>query len=323
MSTARSPLVLAEQSARDAVDRHWAVKALPVATRRRARVAADRAWDALRAPGGAEPMARRATKGELLEIGTVAEAYERAAHEARQAILAQHGNEPGVAGAGDAREGSELREARVMLRVAAAECFRLMRVLPLDPPGTPAWQAVRVAALGVLGDVGAELHAWGELVARVAPAPPLPELVLLHAEERRWDEALRHVLPPIWMALLLAAPGDAIEAPFEALGRLRELRGDAEARLVTSLSANDAAHAQLALAGLYGVAEGAATLVAHLRRTMLADAVVARLSTAFTTARAGIGTTTPLGRTLPWLQLAAVQIARRQSVQIALPGLLG
>lgn len=315
--------MLAEQSARDAVDRHWAVKAIPVAARRRARVAADRAWDALRAPGGAEPMARRASKGEVLEIGTVAEAYERAAHEARQAVLAQHGIEPGSAGAGDAREGSELREARVMLRVAAAECFRLVRVLPLDPPATPAWQAVRVAALGVLGDVGHELHAWGEVVARVAPLPPLPELVLLLAEERRWDEALRHALPPIWLALLLAGSAEATEPAFEALGRLRELRGDAEARLVTTLSASDAAHAQLALAGLYGVAEGAATLVAHLRRTMLADTVVARLSSAFTTARAGVGITTPLGRALPWLQLAAIQVARRQSVQMALPGLLG
>ena len=81
MSQARSPRPLVEQVALDAVERHWAVKAVPIVTRRHARVAADRAWETVRdthrVEGGAT-LARRLTKGEAGEIATVADAYERA-----------------------------------------------------------------------------------------------------------------------------------------------------------------------------------------------------------------------------------------------------
>lgn len=326
LSSARSPLLVADQAARDAVERHWAVKAIPLATRRKARVAAERAWEALGAEAGdgeEHSLARRVTKGELLEIGTLAEAYERAAHDARQAVLAELAMGAGddtaplrVAAAGGAGE------SRAMLRVAAAESFRLTRVLPLDAAGIPAWQAVRVAAFGTLGDVGAELAAFARFVARVLPMPPLPEHVMLLADEQRWDDVLRLVLPPVWLALLQQPVGDATEPPFEALGRLREMRDDGEARLLAELSATDAAHRQLALSGLYGLADAAATLVTHMRRTMPLERVTARLDEAFATARGTVAVATPLGRTLPWLQVAASLIARRQSAQIALPGLL-
>src|SRR3954469_24475680 len=128
LSSARSPLLVADQAARDAVERHWAVKAIPLATRRKARVAAERAWEALGAEvgdGEEHALARRVTKGELLEIGTLAEAYERAAHDARQAVLAEL-----AMGAGDdtaqlrVAAGGGAGESRAMLRVAAAESFR-------------------------------------------------------------------------------------------------------------------------------------------------------------------------------------------------------
>jgi hypothetical protein len=320
VSQARSPRPLVEQVALDAVERHWAVKAVPIVTRRHARVAADRAWetvrdthrvdahrvDAHRVEGGAT-LARRLTKGEAGEIATVADAYERAANEARQAVI--------VEGMADATE------ARAMLRAAAAECFRLTRALPLETSGGHAWDAVRVAAFGVLGDAGAELRAWADHASAALHDPALPESTAAVVEQLPWDEALRYLLPKVWLALLREPGAHETEAPFEALGLLREARADAEARQVLELAAADAAHLQLALAGLYGVADAAAALVSHIRRTMRDD-VTEWLDRAFVTARAAVPASTPLGRALPWVQLAAALIARRQSTQIALPGLL-
>ena len=313
MSQAGSPRPLAEQAARDAVERHWAVAALPVVARRQARVAADRAWEGMREPlsganARATPLARRLTKSEAARVATAAEAYERAAADARHAALL-----------GDATEGSS---GPAILRIAAGESFRLARALPSAATGTSTWDLVRVAALAVVGDVDAERRAWIDHAERLlrdvaTPADTVPVLAPL-----AWDAELQLQLPSIWLALLREPGAHDLDVPFEALGRLREQRADAEARQLSALAATDAAHLQLALAGLYGVADAAATLVVHMRRTMRQD-VTAQLDAAFTTARAAVLASTPLGRALPWMQLAATRIARRQSAQIALPGLLG
>lgn len=313
MSQAGSPRPLAEQAAHDAVERHWAVAALSVVTRRQARVAADRAWEGLHEPlhgdgARAAPLGRRLTTSEAANVATVADAYERAAGEARHlALLA------------DAAEGSA---AHAMLRLAAGESFRFARVLPYAAVGTAAWDLVRVAALAVLGDVGVERRAWIDHAERLLRDVATPADTLDALAPRTWDAELHLRLPSIWLALLREPGAHGLDAPFEALGRLRELRADAEARQLSELAATDAAHLQLALAGLYGVADAAATLVAHMRRTMRQD-VTTQLDAAFTTARATVPASTPLGRALPWMQLAATVIARRQSAQIALPGLLG
>ena len=306
MSQARSPRPLAEQAAHDAVERHWAVAAVPLATRRRARLAADRAWEAVVQPNAtnAAPLGRRLTKSEATEIVTVAGAYERAAHEALQAVLAE-----GIV------DGSA---ARAMLRVAALECFRLSRVLPTD--ADHAWDLVRITALAVLGDAGVDRGAWADHAERVLRETATGPLAVT-LTERRWHDVLQQELPRVWIALLRESALHDLDAPFETLGQLREQRAGAEARQMSELAAADAAHLQLALAGLYGVAEAAAILVTHVRRTMRSD-VTDRLDHAFTTARAAVPASTALGRTLPWLQLAATLIARRQSAQIALPGLL-
>ena len=252
-------------------------------------------------------LGRRLTKSETQEIVVATDAYERAANDARQAVLAE-GN-------------SELTEARMMLRVAAAESFRLARVLPLDAERSAAWTLVRIASLGVIGEVGIDYRAWADHADRL-----LADGLSLHTpasvlEQMPWDEVLRELLPRIWLALLRQPLADATEAPFEALGRLREMRADAEARQMSELAAADAAHLQLTLAGLYGVAEAAATLVSHIRRATHAR-VDDRLTDAFVAARGVVPAASALGRALPWLHFAALLIARRQSAQIALPGLL-
>jgi hypothetical protein len=203
------------------------------------------------------------------------------------------------------------------------------RALPFQVGVDHAWDLVRVMALAVLGDAGADRSAWvdhAEHALRNAAADPRAGSQPLHAQlsqhaPRTWSEVLQQVLPQVWLALLREPAMHDVDAPFEALGRLREQRAEAEARQLSELAAADAAHLQLALAGLYGVAEAAAVLVTHMRRTMRSD-VTERLDLAFTTARAAVPASTPLGRALPWLQLAAMLIARRQSAQIALPGLL-
>lgn len=291
-----------DRATRDAVERSWAVAALEQQLRLRARTAATLAWDRLAEPHRTRSTGRLLTRPEIADIELVAQAYERAGLERIETLRRE--------GAGASHR------MRQELRVAAAELFEHLRVLPLPQPMNPDgfMHAMRIAAIAVVADRQSELAVWTRATG----------LELAHGEwttDEGWDAQLRAAVALTWLDLLSGPTPDAVERAFDRLGTLRELRPLRENELLAVLPLAGAQHMRLHLIALYGLAEAAAALVLHLRRGPH-PRVFAQLAKHLDGVLATTTGDTAFDRLVPWLHAGAETIAARQSAQIPLPGLL-
>jgi len=288
------------RESREAVERHWAVAALPGEERARALTAAERAWEALDLEhADATPLARRLAAAERELVLRAADAYERAALERLDTLLGA---------TVPARD-----ELRAELRLAAAQTFRLRRVLPLpDDEAAAAWHALRLAAMAIVAEQPAAFSRWRSTSGARLPLETPPSLP--------WDATMRRAVTRVFLDLLeRSGSGEAIEEAFEVLGALRELRDARENEYLSELPTADAEYGRHALVVLYTLANAAATLVVHARRGPF-DETLPRLAHDFTRLRqSAVG---ELDRLVPWLHVASELVAARQGMQIPLPGLL-
>jgi hypothetical protein len=285
---------------RDAIERHWAVAALPADERTRALAAAERAWEAIDLElADAAPLARRLSPTERELVERAADAYERAALDRVNALL------------GDDVAASD--DARGELRVAAAQAFKLRRVLPPPDDETgAAYHALRLAAMALVADQLVPFARW-----RASAESRLP---LDTPATLPWDATMRRAVTRVFLDLLEhSARSDVVEEAFEVLGSLRELRDVRENEYLSALPTADAEYGRHALVVLYTLANAAATLVVHARRGPFVE-TLPRLAHDFARLRqSAIG---PLDRLVPWLHVASEMVAARQGMQIPLPGLL-
>ncbi|HYD51216.1 MAG TPA: hypothetical protein VEA99_01265 [Gemmatimonadaceae bacterium] len=288
------------RESREAIERHWAVAALPAEERTRALAAAERAWEALDLElADAAPLARRLSTTERELVERTADAYERAALDRVEVLLAD--------------DATPTDETRTELRLAAAHAFKLRRVLPPpDDEASAAYHALRVAAIALVADQLAAFARWRASAASRLPLETPPTLP--------WDATMRRAVTRVFLDLVEHSDrSDAVEESFEVLGALRELRDVRENEFLSALPTADAEYGRHALVVLYTLANAAATLVVHARRGPFVE-TLPRLAHDFTRLRqSAIG---PLDRLVPWLHLASELVAARQGMQIPLPGLL-
>lgn len=289
-----------QREAREALERHWAVAALPAPERAAALVAADRAWEGMDAVGA--PSGRRLSTSERELVERAADAWERAALDRIGTVL---GERP-----------SDASAARTELAVAAQLTFRLRRVLPLPGEERAAHHlALRLAAMAVVADDAAAFAHWRAQAGARLPLDTPPALA--------WEATMRRAVARALLDLLAPPAGlaaaDVVDECFEVLGELRELRAVRESEYLLALPTAEADLGRTQLIALYTLANVAATLVVHARRGPFAE-TPARIAADLGALRSLAAGT--LDRLIPWLQVAAEQVAARQGAQIPLPGLL-
>lgn len=314
-----------ERTIFEAVDAHWAVRALPARDRSRALQLAEQLWrahttrvadrspdargaDADRTRGrngshvAADATSSADADGDLDDetlMSELATAYERAALERASSLVI----------VGDADESPRLRDE---MAAASHHAFVLERVLPLPSPsdGFGAYRILKVASLAVISGGLRELDEWlGQLRTSSPPS------------DERWDATLRRELVDIWLALLRGPASARAERAFDLLGALREQRDAREDAFLASLPLTNAQAMRLHLFALYCVADAAATLTLHCRRGPFAD-TSERVSRQFLQARDAAAGDLALDDAIQWLALAAVQVAEHQTTQIEIPGLI-
>jgi replicative superfamily II helicase len=158
--------------------------------------------------------------------------------------------------------GSDKEEEQNEIKSAAADAFRLLRVLP---PPTKALDAgmflLRAGTLAVLGDKGSDAARW----MREKPWPDLP------IDSEDWRERTWATVIDIWLRLIRKHGWADRDAVLERIARLREAQSDFEQ---THLERQEPAYAKataLELIGLYHLAK-AAEIFAHY----ITDGVVDR-----------------------------------------------
>lgn len=268
--------------------------------RRRATEAAHRAWEHVISPRQLGAIGRLLTRGETADVELLLAGLE---HEAIERLEAAR------------RPGGDAARKRDDLRIAAQRVFELLRVLPLPAEGDAEleFHVLRVVSLALVAELHGDLALWlrhAEAAARIAAL-----------DATRWDAELRRETTLAWLELLDPHGADGLEHAFERIGRLREARFAREPELLSGLALADAQQMRLELAGLYGLAGAAATLVAHLRRAPRAE-TLRELERHFETVRGVSFGRGALDPALPWIEEAAIVIARRHGSQLPLPGLM-
>lgn len=309
-------------AARLALEDHWAVAALPIADRERARALAHKAWRR-GAPRLGEDWPAR--DRELLT--RVTQTYEIAALE-DAALLATALRDVRRLGIAPARLATDepassddvashaalvrLADAVTSVRGAADVTFMFARVAPLPRP----WDSehlshvLRLVALGAVAGDATALRRWLDAARAARRSPDGSEPLPLG---QPWDAQLRETICALWLelapTLLLGADpaegdaSDALERAFETIASLREQRLTREAEQFVTLPEAMVPSMRARVQVLYSVLDATAHLVVWARRSSAAVGVPAardalQVSTAFT---AGDRT---LDTALQWLDLA-------------------
>lgn len=307
--------------ARLALEDHWAVAALPIADRERARALAHKAWRR-GAPRLAEDWPAR--DRELLTRVTAT--YEIAALEdaALLATALRDVRRLGIAPArlalrDDATATDDVTSHAALLRLADAltsvrgaadVTYLFARVRPLPRPWEPEHLAhvLRLVALGAVAGDALALQRWLDAARAARRSPDGTEPLPLG---QPWDVQLADTICALWLdlapTLLLGAdPRDArepLERAFATIGALREARGAREAEQLVALPDAAVPGMRARLQVRYGVLDATAQLVVWARRSSAAVGVPAardalQVSTALAAGDRSLDTA------LQWLDLA-------------------
>jgi len=153
-----------------------------------------------------------------------------------------------------------------MMRHAAKDAFRLLRVLPL--PGEPmeaATQLLRASALAVIGDCGADAARWLRALEGDQTAPTLA------LDSANWGERCRAVLTDIWLRLVRKKGWSDRDTVLERVMALRDAQQTFERDYLGTFEPLAAKRSALELIAIYHLAKAAEVLAHYITDGVVED----------------------------------------------------
>ncbi|MBW7896682.1 MAG: DEAD/DEAH box helicase [Opitutaceae bacterium] len=152
---------------------------------------------------------------------------------------------------------SENPERRALVRGAAADAFRLLRVLPVPETGMEAGShLLRASSLAVLGDRGADAARWLRSLETEHAWPTLP------LDSPNWGERCRATLTDIWLRLVRKKGWSDRDTVLERVAALRDTQQEFERNYLHTFTSLEAKRTALELIAIYHLAK-AADVLAH------------------------------------------------------------
>jgi len=144
-----------------------------------------------------------------------------------------------------------------VLHSAAADAFRLLRVLPLpEAPMAAATHMLRASVLAVIGDRGADAARWLRALDEKQAWPALP----LNSTD--WGERCRATLTDVWLRLVRKQGWSDRDTVLERVAALRTSQQEFEREYLGSFDPLEAKRSALELIAIYHLAK-AADVLAH------------------------------------------------------------
>lgn len=152
---------------------------------------------------------------------------------------------------------SDDAERRELGRGAAADAFRLLRVLPVpEAPMEAGTHLLRASAVAVLGDRGADAARWLRALESEHAWPVLP------LDSQNWGERCRATLTDTWLRLVRKKGWSDRDAVLERVAALRNAQQSFERDYLHTFAPLEAKRSALELIALYHLAK-AADVLAH------------------------------------------------------------
>ncbi len=152
---------------------------------------------------------------------------------------------------------SDDAERRALSRQAAAEAFRLVRMLPLPAePMAAGTHLLRASVLAVLGDRGADAARWLRTLDETGQWPALP------FDTRNWGERCRATTTDVWLRLVRKRGWSDRDAVLERVAALRSTQEEFERDYLHTFTPLEAKRSALELIAIYHLAK-AADVLAH------------------------------------------------------------
>lgn len=148
-------------------------------------------------------------------------------------------------------------EQRTLLRQAAGDAFRLLRMLPLPTnPMDAGTHLLRASVLAVLGDRGADAARWLRSLDESQQWPDLP------LDTTNWGERCRATLTDVWLRLVRKKGWSDRDAVLERVAALRSTQQTFEREYLHAFEPIEAKRSALELIAIYHLAK-AADVLAH------------------------------------------------------------
>lgn len=153
-----------------------------------------------------------------------------------------------------------------VMRQAAEDAFRLLRVLPLpEAPMDAATQLLRASALAVIGDRGADAARWLRALENAQTSPALP------LDSADWGERCRAALTDIWLRLVRKNGWSDRDAVLERVAALRDAQQTFERDYLGSFGPLAAKRSALELIAIYHLAKAADVLAHYITDGVVED----------------------------------------------------
>lgn len=144
-------------------------------------------------------------------------------------------------------------------RQAAAEAFRLLRMLPLPAePMAAGTHLLRASVLAVLGDRGADAARWLRTLDEAGQWPALP------LSARNWGERCRATITEVWLRLVRKKGWSDRDAVLEHVEALRSAQAEFERDYLHTFTPLEAKRSALELIAIYHLAKAADVLARHI-----------------------------------------------------------
>lgn len=148
-------------------------------------------------------------------------------------------------------------DRRALGREAAADAFRLLRVLPIPEASIDAGShLLRASALAVLGDRGADAARWLRALEAEHTWPALP------LDSPDWGERCRATLTDTWLRLVRKKGWSDRDTVLERVAALRSTQQEFERDYLHAFTPGEAKRSALELIAIYHLAK-AADVLAH------------------------------------------------------------
>ncbi|KSS21805.1 DEAD/DEAH box helicase [Pseudomonas aeruginosa] len=149
------------------------------------------------------------------------------------------------------------KDLQAVLHCAAADAFRLLRVLPLpETPMAAATHLLRASVLAVIGDRGADAARWLRALDDKKAWPVLP----LNSSD--WGERCRATLTDVWLRLVRKQGWSDRDTVLERVAALRTSQQEFEREYLGAFDPLQAKRSALELIAIYHLAK-AADVLAH------------------------------------------------------------
>lgn len=150
-------------------------------------------------------------------------------------------------------------EQLALARQAAADAFRLLRMLPLPAaPMAAGTHLLRASVLAVLGDRGADAARWLRTLDEAGRWPALP------LDARNWGERCRATLTDVWLRLVRKRGWSDRDTVLERVAALRSAQEEFERDYLHSFTPLEAKRSALELIGIYHLAKAADALAHYI-----------------------------------------------------------